>query len=266
MHHNRSILLVLIILALSCCIQGAFAGAPPYSERADWVIADNFTPFIIPSEGNCTVTSIYPPVSQEIGILKIPPDMSDSAPNISTSPPPYFPDLSQDYALRNITCEKPSDRFISIVWYFNKWDTFQVQRERLFSYLIQHGSISNVTLTLVEKRSSPDNPGNFSLQNVSIRYVTAFRYSGTNTSGYFVIFDSGFLPRPNYFIAYYGVVGSSDVDTYLPNLESFLSLRNSDDEFNPVVPMATPTIPLPIAIPFGAVAIVIMIRKNRGNT
>ncbi|AGB01383.1 hypothetical protein Metfor_0305 [Methanoregula formicica SMSP] len=36
MRYNRSILILLIILALSCCIQGALveAGAPPYPRMS----------------------------------------------------------------------------------------------------------------------------------------------------------------------------------------------------------------------------------------
>ncbi|AGB01382.1 hypothetical protein [Methanoregula formicica] len=262
MRYNRSILIVLIILALSSCIQGAFAGAPPYYDRPTFFIPRDFTPYVNQSEENCTVTDAYPPIQTQPSVLTIPPDMSDSAPDISDSPPPFFPDLSQDYALRNMSCNKTNDRFIAIMWYFNKWETFKEQRERLFTYLSQHGSMSNVTLTFAEARSVLDNTTSGKL---TIRHINVIKYDSMNTSGYFAIFNSGYFPGPNYFIAYYGIIGSSDVDDYLPNLESFLATGYSDDQFNPVVPMATPTIPVPTVIPFGAVAIVVMIRKIRGN-
>jgi hypothetical protein len=252
-------MMLLFFLIISCYIQGAVAGAPPYYDRPGAFIPRDFTPYINQSDGNCTVIGIYPPVSEQPEIMKIPPDMSDSAPDISTNPPPYFPDLSQNYALRNISCENPNNRFISIMWYFNKWDTFQIQRERLFTSLIQHGTVSNVTLNFVAHTT------NTASENLSTRHINVIKYNSTSTSGYFVIFDSGLYPRPNYFIAYYGVIGSTDVDAYLTNLESFLATRYSDDQFNPVIPMATPTIPIPISIPFGAFGIVVAIRKIRGN-
>lgn len=266
LRHSLMVIILLVFLVFICCVPGALAGAPPYYDRPAFFIPDNFTPYINQSEGNCTVTDAYPPIQTQPSVLTIPPDISDSAPNISNTPPPFFPDLSQDYALRNISCERPDDRFISIVWYFNKWDTFRDQRERLLAYLIQHGSVSNVTLDLVEKRSGTDNTTNPHANNGSIRHITAIKYTSTSTSGYFAIFDSDYFPRPNYFIAYYGVVGSSDVDKYLPNLESFLATRYSIDQFNPVTPMATPTIPIPITIPLWAFGIIVAIRKIRWNT
>lgn len=262
--HSLIVIILLVFLGLSCCIQGALAGAPPYYDRPISYIPRDFTPYVNQSWGNCTVTDTYPPIQKQPVVLKIPPDMSDSAPNISDNPPPFFPDLSQDYALRNISCKKINNNFISIMWYFNKWRTFREQRERLFTYLAQHGTMSNVTLNLVEARSGSNNTTNTTSENLSIRHINVFKYDSTITSGYFVIFDSDFFPGPNYFIAYYGIVGSSDVDKYLLNLESFLATRYSDDQFNPESPMDVPTqIPVPVAIPLGAVGIVVVIRKIR---
>jgi len=255
MHHNRSILLILIILALSCCIQNVIA-VPPIPEGRPGYLLPLHSPYANQSfekvckNGECfSVNDVYPT-------------------NLSFRSPPFFLNMSNYHAFMNISSDG-EDQYVSEVWYFNNWDEFQKQRERLFTYLVQHGTVSSTTVDLSDALNRTNNTYYKGLTN---KRVSAIQYINATTSGYFIIFDTHFFPGPNYYIAYYGVVGSSDLKNHSSQLDSFMIIvpyfmeGGGTNTMNPESPMATPTIPVLATIPVGAVAIVIMIRKNRGNT
>jgi hypothetical protein len=167
----------------------------------------------------------------------------------------------------NISCERTGDQYVSEVWYFNNWDDFRVQRERLFHYLNQSGTISNVTLTF-EYNETLATYNNSHIEKLKTQRIDAIQYISNSTSGYFIIFDSHFFPGPNYFIAYYGVVGSSDLEKNSPKLKSIMIYvpkfmdHGVPTVINPVTSMdVPPEIPLPVIILLMALGIVGFIRE-----
>jgi hypothetical protein len=163
----------------------------------------------------------------------------------------------------NISCERTGDHYVSEVWYFDNWDEFRLQREHLFSYLTQHGTVSSVTLDLSEELARTNNTY---LAGLKTRQVRAIKYENTTTSGYFLIFYTDIFPGPSYYIAYYGVVGSSGIQEHTPQLETLIMttfpglMEYQTYEINPESPMTRST-PLPVIIIILALGIVGLIRE-----
>lgn len=255
MRYNRPIMMLLIILALSCCIQNVIA-EPPLPEGRPGYLLPFHSPYAnqsigkICENGGCfSVTDIYPT-------------------NWSFRKPPYFLNMSKYHAFLNISSDN-GDKYVSEVWYFNNWEDFREQRERLFTFLAQHGMMSNITLDLSDALNRTNNTYYTGLTN---KRISAIQYINATTSGYFIIFDTHFFPGPNYYIAYYGIIGSPDLQNYSSTLDSFMTIvpyfmeAGGTNTMNPGSPMAVPTrIPLPLVTPVGAVGIVAAIRKIRGK-
>jgi hypothetical protein len=252
----HQITVVLVFLVIICCIQGASAGAPPLKDRAGYLLPYLSTPHINQSIGDCIVGTDSFDVS---GVNTPGNQLPESV--------PFFLDLSENNAFMNISCERTGDHYVSEVWYFNNWDEFRVQREHLFHYLNQSSTISNVTLTF-EYNETLATYNNSHIEKLKTQRIDAVQYISNSTSGYFIIFDSHFFPGPNYFIAYYGVVGSSDLEKYSPKLKSIMILvpkfmdNGVPNVINPITSMdVPPEIPLPVIILIMALGIVGLIRE-----
>jgi len=257
------IVMMIITLTIYCCIPVAFAGAPPQDERVAWLIPlaalemnKSISKVCISSE--CYFqTDVY-----DTGMLRIHPDLSFRQPF-------YFPNISRWYGYKNFSSESGTN-YTAEVWYYDNWDEFSNGRIHLFQYLTRSGKISNITITFQYNETLATYNGTH-IEEQKSRQIDAIQYVSNSTSGYFIIFDSHFFPGPNYFIAYYGVVGSSELEKYSTNLKSIMSLvpEFMDDgvpnDINPESPMPTPTISVPVILPLGAMAIMVLLRKIRRN-
>jgi len=237
-------------IAFSCLITTASAGAPPPDSRPGYLLPNLYPPYINQSTGDCfNVTDQFPT-------------------NRSFRSPPFFLNMSENYAFMNISCERTGERYVSEVWYFTDWDEFIKQRESLFRYLIQHGTMSNVSLDLSEELARINNTY---ISGFKTRQINAIRYEDPTKSGYFVIFSTNFFPGPNYFIVYYGVVEPTDLKEHSTQLETLITtvipnfLEGESYVFNPEFPMASQSTPFPTGLFFIAVIVVVFIKSLRGR-
>jgi hypothetical protein len=247
---NGFIVFCIASILLLFFITPASAGAPPPDCRPGYLLPYLHAPYINPSNGDCFyATDTYPT-------------------NLSFRSPPFFLNMSENHAFMNITCNKTGDRYVSEVWYFTDWNEFRAQREALFSYLTQHGTLSNVSLDLSEELARVNNTY---ISGLKTRQIDAIKYENSATSGYFVIFSTSFFPGPNYYITYYGVVESTDLQQHTPQLETLIMttfprfMEHQTNVYNPEFPMASQSTPFPAGIILIAIGITAFIRAQQGR-
>ncbi len=186
------ILLIAFIFLSTFIVAVAGATPPPLEDRAA---------YLLPSLGTINISArMYLTVTDE--------------------PVPAFPPLSPYYASRNILDEKTGEDYVSECWYFNDWTAFSVQRTGLFAYLASHGTVSNTTLDISPElsRMSADPE----IAEDSVHQVPVLAYESNGTSGYFVIFSTRYFPGESYYIAYYGLAGSSRLEDNSTLLNTFI--------------------------------------------
>jgi len=256
-HHRKniriklSLVILFVLIGSSCLIATVSAGAPPLDNRPGYLLPHLFPPYINQSAGDCfTETDSF------------------KAFNHPFRPPPFFLNMSENYAFMNISCEKTSERYVSEVWYFTDWDEFSTQRESLFGYLTRHGTVSNVTLDLSEELARTNNSY---ISGFSTRQINAIRYENSLTAGYFVIFSTNIFPEPSYYITYYGVVGPANLHEHTSQLKTLIMstfpglMEYQTCVFDPESPMTSQSSPLPTGLFFIAVIVVMFIRSLRGR-
>ncbi|AGB01381.1 hypothetical protein [Methanoregula formicica] len=238
MRYNGWILILLIIVTLSCTIQ-IVSAEPPIPEGRPGYLLPFHSPYAnqsfekICENGNClSVTDVYPT-------------------NWSFRSPPFFLNMSKYHAFMNISSDS-GDKYISEIWYFNDWDEFSHGREQILQYLNRSGTVSNITLDFNETYASTNNSF---IEGFKIRQIDVIQYNSNSTSGYFIIFGSYYFPGPNYYIAYYGVVGSSDIGEQSSRLKRIMIIvpqfmnSSRSNVVNPEVPLASlPDAPIPLPV------------------
>ncbi len=119
--------------------------------------------------------------------------------------PPFFPVLSQYCGYANYSRTGSDDRYLAGEWYFNDSEEFLQVEKGLYQYLEEHGRVSTVELNI----SKGD----------------ATKYESETTSGYFLVYKNTFGRDGDYFIVYYGVVGSVDLSNQTPFLKALIADR-----------------------------------------
>ncbi|MFA4860065.1 hypothetical protein [Methanoregula sp.] len=127
--------------------------------------------------------------------------------------------MSKYRAFRSFTSLKTGKSFFSEVWYFNDWSGFKEDRKHLFAFLQQQGTITPVTLDLTENLARTGDPY---VAGLHAREICVTQYSSNETSGYFLVFSTDFFPGENYYIAYYGTDGQSDLVGNNPSLKTLI--------------------------------------------
>jgi hypothetical protein len=158
--------------------------------------------------------------------------------------PPFLPNVSGNYYYTNFTSPKTGEQYLTAVWNFGDWDGFIKDQDKLHRYLQQHGTVTPVALNL-----SPELAGSNSSDLVNLsgseqwRAIDATRYESDETSGYLLTFAMDSYPGVNYYIAYYGVVGPTDMREEAHHL-NLLAMTNLPVMvlghlyvFNPATPM-----------------------------
>jgi hypothetical protein len=165
---------------------------------------------------------------------------------------PYALLLSPYHAFVKISDNQTGDRYISDVWYFNDWAKFSAERDRLFEYLRHHGTVSTMTLDISRELAGTNE---IPISTYRTRHINATVFTSNGTSGYFLIFKTDFFPRENYYIAYYGIQGSSDLSSSADIIKYFIMtsfpgfVEYRTYEFDPVSPQATYPESSPYLIP-----------------
>jgi len=245
---RRKILLIIFLFVASLVLPMAVsAGAPPNDCRAGYLLPQSYKPDINRSEDySFNVTYSFESFEQPF------------------REPPYFPNVTKNFAFMNISYDTTGDRYISEVWYFNDWNEFDMQRNVLFDYLNKHGTTSNVTLDLSDELAGTHDDY---ISGLRTREVDALKYESPETSGYFLIFSTNIFPGPNYYIAYYGTVGPGVLENHSGRLEIIIMtvfpylMENHNYESNPKSPMPDTATPLPALVPALALGVAMLWNK-----
>jgi hypothetical protein len=116
----------------------------------------------------------------------------------------------------------PGGRFIN-VWYFDDESKFLNGEESLYRYLEENGSVLNQKLNIsaelheeIGRREVENSPN-----------ITSFNsagYESSKTSGYFLVYKRPFLEgREDYFIAYYGIMETTNLTEETPELKKLIA-------------------------------------------
>lgn len=113
-------------------------------------------------------------------------------------------------------------KFIN-VWYFDDESKFLKGEDTLYLYLEENGNVFhqelNISAELQEKigRREVENFPNLTSFN-------ATGYESPETSGYFLVYERPFLKgREDYFIAYYGIMGTTNLTEETPALKKLIA-------------------------------------------
>ena len=217
------------ILLFSCCVQIAYATPPPPGSRSFYLLPNPAEP--------------YYNQSIDLGF-----DVGSTYNDDGISSP--FAHLSDYRGFRNFSFIKTGRIYISEVWYFNDWATFKTNNDDLFHYLKKHGTLSRITLNITEELALTNDPW---ITGLHAKHINATKYIANETSGYFIIFSTDFFPGENYYIAYYGVVGQSDLADDTPQIKTLIMscfpgfVEKQNFTFDPTIPTTQPA-PLPVPI------------------
>jgi len=152
-----------------------------------------------------------------------------------------LPWLSEYCAFGNYTHKGSGTTYVAEIWYYHDWESFQADRDYPVSYLPEHGAVTPVSLDLSEELANSNNPY---ISGLRTRQVNATRYISGATSGYFIIFSTGFFPGENYYIAYYGTGRGSALSEDTPCLKALIMsvfpgfVEHTEYMFDPVAPKA----------------------------
>ena len=180
-----------------------------------------------------------------------------------------MPRLSKYHAFGNYTLRETGQRYLSEIWYYHEWDSFQEDRDYLFSYLREHGAVTPIILDLSDEIAGTRDPY---ISGLGTKQVRAYRYISDTTSGYLIIISTDFFPNQNYFIAYYGVDGRSDLSGEAPHLKALIlsvfpgfveHSTFTSDPASPQTPFAAPAA-ASVAAPF-LLAAAIALRERRSG-
>jgi len=129
-----------------------------------------------------------------------------------------FPEISSYCHKRNFS----GGKFIN-VWYFDDESKFLKGEDLLYRHLEENGNIFHRELNIstelqdeIERREVENFP-NFTFFNST-------GYESPETSGYFLVYKRPFLKgREDYFIAYYGILGTTNLTEETPALKKLIA-------------------------------------------
>ncbi|PKL70696.1 MAG: hypothetical protein CVV30_04925 [Methanomicrobiales archaeon HGW-Methanomicrobiales-1] len=232
------------VLLFSCCIQIVHATPPPPEGRSFYLLPNPTGP--------------YYNQSIDLGF-----DVSSTYYDNGISSP--FPHLTEYRGFRNFSFRKTGKAYISEVWYFNDRSTFKTNKDDLFQYLKKHGTLSPIVLNITEELTRTNDPW---IARLRAKQINATKYVANDTSGYFILFSTDYFPGENYYIAYYGVVGRSDLADDIPQIKTLIMscfpgfVETQKYTFDPTTSTNQPA-PLPALLPILAIACIIFIAAIR---
>ncbi len=241
--------IIFAVVLFSCCVHIAYATPPPAEGRPWYLLPNPMGPYY-----NQSIDS---------GFFVGDPYRDDGPTSV------FFPRLSEYRLLRNFSFEKTGRTYISEVWYFNDGTRFKTNKDDLFHYLKKHGTITPVILDITEELARTNDPW---ITGLRAKHISTTQYISPETSGYFIFFSTDFFPGENYYIAYYGVVGHSDLADDTPQIKTLIMscfpgfVEKQDYHFDPTSP-ATQSLPLPSVLVILAIGctvpVSLLIQKRR---
>ena len=134
--------------------------------------------------------------------------------------PPLFPAVSQYCGYADYTRAGSDDSYLVIAWYFNDLKKFLQVEEELYQYLEVNGQVSTVELNINEEIERFGKEERYGLKIFNVT-----KYESEITSGYFLVYKKpfGLVERDDYFIVYYGSMGSVDLSGQTPHLKELIA-------------------------------------------
>jgi|GEM_PF-2334946 len=207
------ILLVVLFLFLifSCLTSTASATPPPSEQRIKYLLPNSNNDYNITMRSNDLVISSNQSTDDRFTTLDyVGPGMVYAYGNSSVtsgSSLPFFPEISQYWAYKHFIHLKTGETYVSQVWFFNDWTTFETKKEELYQYLQKHGQVSKVSLDISDELIQTNNS---IFSGMKIHQYNVTRYVSKDTSGYFIVHENSWYPGLNCYIIYIGVKGQTD--------------------------------------------------------
>jgi hypothetical protein len=221
---------VCIIVLILYCVLIVHATPPPPEGRAYYLIPGPVGPYY----------------NQSIDL-----GFSVSSPVLNEGKSSFFPKLSGYWLMKNFTHQKTGKIYPAEVWYFNDYAAFNSSREDLMHHLQIHGTVSPVTLDISEELALTDDPY---ISGLRVKNLPAMKYTGPETSGYFIFLSTDFFPGENYYIAYYGVDEQSDLEDETHQIKTLIMsclpgfINRQNYSFDPAPPVLKSSLPGAIVI------------------
>ena len=133
--------------------------------------------------------------------------------------PSCFPAISQYCGYVNCRRTGSDDQYLIAAWYFDDNKKFARAEEELYHYLKEHGEVYAVELNISEdlKRLGKEREHTPEKFNVT-------GYESETTSGYFLVYKNPFgRDMDEFFIVYYGSMGSVDLPNQTPFLKELIA-------------------------------------------
>ena len=141
--------------------------------------------------------------------------------------PSCFPAVSQYCGYANCRRTGSDDQYLIAAWYFDDEKKFLQSERDLYQYLEKHGRVSTVELDISEEISEEiKRRENRSAWGPTFgpKSFDATKYESEITSGFFLVYKKPFLEgRDDYFIVYYGAMGSVDFSKQRPLLKKLIA-------------------------------------------
>lgn len=114
-----------------------------------------------------------------------------------------------------------------IVWYFDDESEFLKGEDTLYRYLNVNGNVFQQKLNIsteLQEKIKRDEANNSWGPTFGSHSFNATGYESPETSGYFLVYDRPFLEtREDYFIAYYGIMGLTNLTEETPELKKLIA-------------------------------------------
>lgn len=122
---------------------------------------------------------------------------------------------------------KFSDENFINVWYFDDESGFFKGKDTLYRYLNKKGNVFEQELNIsteLQKKIKRDEAENSWCPTFGSRSFNATGYESSETSGYFLVYERPFLEtREDYFIVYYGFMGTENLTEQTPALKELIA-------------------------------------------
>lgn len=141
--------------------------------------------------------------------------------------PSCFPAVSQYCGYANCKRTGSDDQYLIAAWYFDDEKKFLQSERDLYQYLENHGQVSTVELDINEEINEEIKRRENRLAwgpTFGPKSFDVTKYESEITSGFFLVYKIPFIEdRDDYFIVYYGAMGSVNLSNQTPFLKELIA-------------------------------------------
>jgi len=194
-------------------------GLPPPSGMPNWYIPG--TGILMRENGTPVIKNGTPVVGRSVAEhFELIGDRMEGCPSC-------FPAISQYCGYANYTRTGSDDQYLIAAWYFDDSKNFLQAERDLYQYLGERGRVSTVELDIDEEMDEEIKRRESRLAwgpTFGPKRFNVTEYESETTSGYFLVYKKPFLAgRDDYFIVYYGLMGSVNLSNQTPLLKELIT-------------------------------------------